>query len=204
MPEYKEVGGNGAPKFIKRDTKWVAKVMTGVHHIPFSKFKTTFADITEDEARAKGYITGHRKKEEVFGLLRRTTDATTVYKKQKMDRDNVVEITSFDVIAWLKTEMRMMLDEELARAFLIGDGRSVASSDKINEQIDAFIVQIEERLLKIKLMSRIFVRFFVMMICSLFVSPWLLLRDRSALMPLLMPLLTAGRTIRAAVTALRL
>jgi len=134
MPEYKEVNGNGAPKFIKRDTKWVAKVMAGVHHIPFSKFKTTFADITEDEARAKGYITGHRKKEEVFGLLRRTTDATTVYKKQKMDRDNVVEITSFDVIAWLKTEMRMMLDEELARAFLIGDGRDPSSEDKINEQ----------------------------------------------------------------------
>lgn len=134
MPEYKEVNGNGAPKFIKRDTKWVAKVMAGVHHIPFSKFKTTFADITEDEARAKGYITGRRKKEEVFGLLRRTTDATTVYKKQKMDRDNVIEITSFDVIAWLKTEMRMMLDEELARAFLIGDGRDPSSEDKINEQ----------------------------------------------------------------------
>ena len=133
MPEYKEASGNGAPQFIKRDMKWVARVIQGVHHIPFSKFKTTFADITEDEARARGYITGRRKKEEVFGLLRRTTDATTVYKKQKMDRDNIVEITSFDVVAWLKSEMRMMLDEELARAFLIGDGRDASSEDKINE-----------------------------------------------------------------------
>ncbi len=133
MPEYREASGNGAPQFIKRDMKWVSKVMQGVHHIPFSKFKTTFADITEDEARARGYITGRRKKEEVFGLLRRTTDATTVYKKQKLDRDNAIEITSFDVVAWLKSEMRMMLDEELARAFLIGDGRDASSEDKINE-----------------------------------------------------------------------
>jgi len=132
MPEYKEIG-NAAPQFIKRDQTWVAKVMQGVHHIPFSKFKTTFADITSDEARARGYITGHRKTEEVFTLLRRTTDATTVYKKQKMDRDNALEITSFDVIAWLKSEMRMMLDEELARAFLVGDGRDPSSDDKINE-----------------------------------------------------------------------
>lgn len=134
MPEYKEATGNGAPQFIKRDMKWVTKVMQGVHHIPFSKFKTTFADITEDDARAKGYITKHRKKEEVFSLLRRQTDATTVYKKQKLDRDNALEITSFDVVAWLKGEMRMMLDEELARAFLIGDGRDSISEDKIDEQ----------------------------------------------------------------------
>ena len=134
MPEYKEATGNGAPQFIKRDMKWVTKVMQGVHHIPFSKFKTTFADITEDDARAKGYITKHRKKEEVFGLLRRPTDATTVYKKQKLDRDNMIEITSFDVVAWLKGEMRMMLDEELARAFLIGDGRDPGSEYKIDEQ----------------------------------------------------------------------
>ncbi len=134
MPEYKEATGNGAPQFIKRDMKWVTKVMQGVHHIPFSKFKTTFADITEDDARAKGYITKHRKKEEVFSLLRRQTDATTVYKKQKLDRDNAIEITSFDVVAWLKGEMRMMLDEELARAFLIGDGRDSISEDKIDEQ----------------------------------------------------------------------
>ena len=134
MPEYREASGNAAPQFIKRDMKWVNRVMQGVHHIPFSKFKTTFADITEDEARARGYITGRRKKEEVFGLLRRTTDATTVYKKQKMDRDNIVEITGFDVVMWLKSEMRMMLDEELARAYLIGDGRDASSEDKINEQ----------------------------------------------------------------------
>lgn len=134
MPEYKEATGNGAPQFIKRDMKWVTKVMQGVHHIPFSKFKTTFADITEEDARAKGYITKHRKKEEVFSLLRRPTDATTVYKKQKLDRDNAIEITSFDVVAWLKGEMRMMLDEELARAFLIGDGRDPISEDKIDEQ----------------------------------------------------------------------
>ena len=133
MPEYREATGNGAPVFKKRDMKWVTRVMNGVHHIPFSKFKTTVADITEEQARAKGYITGKRKKEEVFTLLRRTVDATTVYKKQKMDRDNVVEITGFDVIAWLKGEMRMMLDEELARAFLIGDGRAGDSEDKINE-----------------------------------------------------------------------
>ena len=133
MPEYKEYSGNGAPSFIKRDTTWVAKVMQGVHHSPFSKVKTTFADITGDEARARGYIKGNRKKEEVFGLLKRETSAATVYKKQKMDRDDVIEITSFDVIAWLKSEMRMMLDEELARAFLIGDGRAADSDDKIPE-----------------------------------------------------------------------
>ena len=132
MPEYKEASGNGAPAFKKRDTKWVDRVMNGVHHIPFSKFKSTVADITDDEARARGYITGTKKKNEVFTLLRRTTDATTVYKKQKLDRDNMIEITSFDVVAWLKGEMRMMLDEELARAFLVGDGRDSSSEDKIN------------------------------------------------------------------------
>lgn len=132
MPEYKEASGNGAPVFKKRDTKWVDRVMNGVHHIPFSKFKSTVADITDDEARARGYITGTKKKNEVFTLLRRTTDATTVYKKQKLDRDNMIEITSFDVVAWLKGEMRMMLDEELARAFLVGDGRDSSSEDKIN------------------------------------------------------------------------
>lgn len=133
MPEYKEASGNGAPQFITRDQNWVSRVMRGVHHIPFSKFKTTFADLTEDEARARGYITATRKKDEVFTLLRRTTDATTVYKKQKLDRDNAIEITGFDIVAWLKGEMRMMLDEELARAFLIGDGRDPSSDDKINE-----------------------------------------------------------------------
>ena len=122
------------PEFIQRDTGWVKKVMSGVHHTPFSRIKSIFADITEDDARAKGYFKGELKKEEVFGLLKRTTTPTTVYKKQKMDRDDVVDITDFDVVAWLKSEMRMMLDEELARAYLIGDGRLASSDDKINEQ----------------------------------------------------------------------
>nr|UWD67275.1 MAG: major capsid protein [Bacteriophage sp.]DAS18523.1 MAG TPA: major capsid protein [Caudoviricetes sp.] len=122
------------PEFIQRDTGWVKKVMSGVHHTPFSRIKSIFADITEDDARAKGYFKGKLKKEEVFGLLKRTTTPTTVYKKQKMDRDDVVDITDFDVVAWLKSEMRMMLDEELARAYLIGDGRLASSDDKINEQ----------------------------------------------------------------------
>ena len=107
--------------------------MNGVHRSPFSRIKSIFANITEDEARAKGYTKGNKKKEEIFGLLKRTTTPTTVYKKQKMDRDDVIDITDFDVIAWLKAEMRMMLDEELARAFLIGDGRAVSSDDKISE-----------------------------------------------------------------------
>lgn len=122
------------PEFIQRDTGWVKKVMSGVHHTPFSRIKSIFADITEDDARAKGYFKGKLKKEEVFGLLKRTTTPTTVYKKQKMDRDDVVDITDFDVVAWLKSEMRMMLDEELARAYLIGDGRLASSDDKITEQ----------------------------------------------------------------------
>ena len=122
------------PEFIQRDTGWVKKVMSGVHHTPFSRIKSIFADITEDDARAKGYFKGKLKKEEVFGLLKRTTTPTTVYKKQKMDRDDVVDITDFNVVAWLKSEMRMMLDEELARAYLIGDGRLASSDDKINEQ----------------------------------------------------------------------
>lgn len=122
------------PEFIKRDTGWVQKVMGYVHHTPFSRIKSIFADITEDEARAKGYMKGKLKKEEVFSLLKRTTTPTTVYKKQKMDRDDVIDITDFDVVAWLKSEMRMMLDEELARAYLFGDGRLASSDDKINEQ----------------------------------------------------------------------
>ena len=125
---------NKASEFIKRDTGWVSKVMSGVHHTPFSRIKSMFADIREDDARAKGYIKGKLKKEEVFGLLKRTTTPTTVYKKQKLDRDDVIDITDFDVVAWLKSEMRMMLDEELARAFLVGDGRLPSSDDKINEQ----------------------------------------------------------------------
>ena len=129
-----ETNLNKTPEFIKRDTSWVSKVMNTVHHTPFSRIKSTFADITEDEARAKGYIKGKLKKEEVFSLLKRSTTPTTVYKKQKLDRDDVVDITDFDVVAWLKSEMRIMLDEELARAFLVGDGRLSSSDDKINEQ----------------------------------------------------------------------
>ena len=122
------------PIFIQRDQTWVSQVMSKVHRTPFSRIKSIFADITEDEARAKGYIKGKLKKEEVFSLLKRTTTPTTIYKKQKMDRDDQVDITDFNVVAWLKSEMRMMLNEELARAILIGDGRLASSDDKINEQ----------------------------------------------------------------------
>ena len=125
---------NNTPQFIKRKTEWVSAVMSGTKHTPFSRVKTMFADITEDEARAKGYIKGKMKKDEVFSLLKRTTTPTTVYKKQKMDRDDVIDITDFDVVAWIRSEMRMMLDEELARAVLVGDGRLASSDDKINEQ----------------------------------------------------------------------
>lgn len=125
---------NTTPEFIKREMGWVQKVMSGVHHTPFSRIKSTFADITEDDARARGYIKGKLKKEEVFSLLKRTTTPTTIYKKQKLDRDDVIDITDFDVVAWLKSEMRMMLDEEIARAILVGDGRLSSSDDKINEQ----------------------------------------------------------------------
>lgn len=122
------------PQFIQREMGWVQVVMNGTHHSPFSRIKSMFADITEDEARARGYIKGKLKKEEVFGLLKRTTTPTTIYKKQKLDRDDVIDITDFDVIAWLKGEMRLMLDEEIARAILVGDGRPSSSDDKINEQ----------------------------------------------------------------------
>lgn len=121
------------PRIIDNDQTWVGKVMSGVHHIPFSRIKSMSADLTEEDARAKGYIKGNFKKEQVFGLLKRSTSPTTVYKKQKMDRDDIADITSFDVIAWLKQEMRTKLNEELARAYLIGDGRNAASDDKINE-----------------------------------------------------------------------
>lgn len=132
IPDPKSL--NTPPEFIKRDTGWVKDVMGAVHHTPFSRIKSMFADITEDEARAKGYMKGKLKKEEVFSLLKRSTTPTTIYKKQKMDRDDVIDITDFDVIAWLKSEMRMMLDEEIARAVLIGDGRLASDDDKINEQ----------------------------------------------------------------------
>lgn len=132
FPEAKNV--NNQPDFIKRDDSYVQKVLRGVHHTPFSRIKSTHANITAEEARAKGYIKGNLKKEEVFTLLKRSTTPTTIYKKQKMDRDDIVDITDFDVVAYIKAEMRMMLDEEIARAILVGDGRSTASDDKINEQ----------------------------------------------------------------------
>lgn len=131
FPEAKTV--TPTPEFIQRDMSWVDKVMGGVHHTPFSRVKSIFANITEDDARARGYMKGKLKKEEVFSLLKRSTDPTTVYKKQKLDRDDVIDITDFDVVSWLKTEMRMMLNEELARAILVGDGRLASSDDKINE-----------------------------------------------------------------------
>ena len=132
FPEAKSL--NTPPDFIKREMGWVRTVMSGTHHTPFSRIKSMFADITEDDARARGYIKGKLKKEEVFSLLKRTTTPTTIYKKQKLDRDDVIDITDFDVVAWLKSEMRMMLDEEIARAILVGDGRLSSSDDKINEQ----------------------------------------------------------------------
>ena len=130
FPEAKSL--NTPPDFIQRDMGWVSAVMNGTHHTPFSRVKSMFANITMDEARAKGYIKGNMKKEEVFTLLKRTTDPQTIYKKQKMDRDDVIDITDFDVIRWLKGEMRMMLEEELARAILIGDGRSTSDDDHIS------------------------------------------------------------------------
>lgn len=121
------------PEFIKRKTTWVAKVLNGVKHLPFTRIKSLFADITEEEARAKGYIKGNRKVEEVFGLLKRQTGPCTIYKKQKLDRDDIIDIKDFNVVSWLRQEMRGMLDEEIARAILIGDGRSAVSPDKVKE-----------------------------------------------------------------------
>lgn len=132
FPDAKSI--EAEPGFIKRDDDWVAKVLGGVHHSPFARVKTIFADITADEARAKGYTKGHLKIEEVFKLLKRVTTPTTVYKKQKLDRDDLLDITDFNVIPWMKGELRMMLNEELARAYLIGDGRTELSEDKINEE----------------------------------------------------------------------
>ena len=131
FPEYKSL--NNPPEWIQRDNSWVSVVMNGVHHTPFSRIKSQFANITEDDARARGYIKGRQKREEVFTILKRTTDPQTVYKKQKLDKDDITDITDFDVVAWIKAEMRVMLDEELARAYLIGDGRANDSDDKIKE-----------------------------------------------------------------------
>jgi hypothetical protein len=135
---------NNPPEFIKREDSWVDDFMNGAKHAPFSRVKTTFANITADEARAKGYTKGNRKAEEVITLSHRSTDPTTIYKKQKFDRDDVIDITDFDVVVWIKMEMRMMLNEEIARAILIGDGRSNASQDKIDENCIRPIVSSED------------------------------------------------------------
>lgn len=131
FPDAKTI--ENAPSFVKRQDEWVSDFMNNTHHTPFSRIKSIYANITEDDARARGYIKGKLKKDEVFALLRRTTNPTTIYKKQKLDRDDIVDITDFDVVAWLKTEMRQMLNEEIARACLIGDGRLASSEDKISE-----------------------------------------------------------------------
>ena len=133
FPEAKTI--TPTPELIKRDTEWVAGVISGTRHSPFSRIKSTAANITADEARALGYVKGNPKKEEIVRVLKRTTTPTTIYKKQKLDRDDIIDITDFDVVAWLKAEMRIMLDEEIARAVLIGDGRPVdGDDDKINEE----------------------------------------------------------------------
>lgn len=131
FPDYKNF--TDKPEWISRKMDWVSKVMSKVHHTPFSRIKSMYANITEDEARAKGYIKGKMKKEQVFTTLKRTTDPQTIYKRQKLDRDDIIDITDFDVVAWIKSEMRVMLDEEIARAILIGDGRQSDSDDKIKE-----------------------------------------------------------------------
>lgn len=132
FPEYKSL--NTPPEWIKRDTSWVSVFLDGAHHTPFSRIKSQFADLTGEQARARGYFKGNLKKEQVFSLLKRTTDPQTVYKKQKMDRDDTIDIVDFDVVAWIKGEMRGQLDEEIARAGLIGDGRLPSDDDKISEQ----------------------------------------------------------------------
>lgn len=131
FPDYRSL--NTPPEWISRNMDWVSKVMSGVHHTPFSRIKSMYANITEDEARAKGYIKGKQKKTEVFTTLKRTTDPATIYKLQKMDRDDIIDITDFDVVAWIKAEMRVMLNEECARAILIGDGRQTDAEDHIPE-----------------------------------------------------------------------
>lgn len=131
FPDAKTISNE--PEFIKRDTTWVTDVLGAVRHTPFSRIKTIFADITADEARAKGYVKGNLKLEEVFKMLKRVTNPTTIYKKQKLDRDDVLDIKDFNILPWMKGELRMMLDEELARAILVGDGRTELSTDKIKE-----------------------------------------------------------------------
>lgn len=132
FPDAKTLANS--PEMLSRRTEWVSTVLSGTKHSPFSRIKSVVADITADEARARGYVTGNLKKDEIVKLLKRTTEPTTIYKKQKLDRDDVIDITDLDVVAWLKAEMRLMLDEELARAILIGDGRDASSDDKIDEE----------------------------------------------------------------------
>jgi len=135
FPEVKLL--QNEPDFIKRRTEWVQGVLASTRKSPFSRVKTILADITPAEARAKGYITGNMKNEEFFGVVKRTTTPTTVYKKQKLDRDDILDITEFNIIAWLQAEMRLMLDEEVARAILIGDGRDISDQDKIKDPMGA-------------------------------------------------------------------
>lgn len=145
FPDNKNL--DATPQFIKRDTTWVSDVLGSVHHTPFARIKSVFADITMETARAKGYAEtrkGKIKYEEVFKLLKRTTNPTTIYKKQKLDRDDVLDIRDFDLIPWLKAELRMMLDEEIARAILVGDGRGVTDEDKIDEECIRPIWKMEE------------------------------------------------------------
>lgn len=131
FPDAKTV--ENTPEFVSRQMEWVSSVLNGARKIPFSRIKTLYADITADEARAKGYITGNMKKEEFFGLAKRETSPTTIYKKQKLDRDDIIDVTTMDIVSWLWAEMRVMLDEEIARAILVGDGRDVEDEDKIDE-----------------------------------------------------------------------
>lgn len=131
LPEYKSL--NNPPEWIKRNTEWVSSVIGGASKTPFSRIKSLYANITEDDARARGYMKGGLKKEEVFTTLKRVTGPCTIYKKQKLDRDDILDITDFDIVPWIKAEMEVMLDEELARAILIGDGRDPLSEDKIKE-----------------------------------------------------------------------
>ena len=131
FPDAKSI--TSTPEFIQRRTEWVSEIMTGTRHTPFSRIKSQTANITLDEARAKGYVKGNLKKEEFFSVAKRVTTPQTIYKKQKLDRDDILDITDFDVVVWLKGEMRLMLEEEMARAVLLGDGRSVGDEDKIDE-----------------------------------------------------------------------
>lgn len=142
FPEARNI--NVPPEFIKRDTTWVSGFISACHHSPFSRIKSMFADITADEARAKGYVTGAKKLEEVFPVMTRSTTPTTIYKKQKFDHDDIIDVTDFDVVSWVRREMRMMLDEEIARACLLGDGRKVTDADKIKEDHIRPIVKDDE------------------------------------------------------------